>query len=46
VQSELYLALDRGYISENDLKQTYGLAIETKRLINRMITHLREKQQS
>jgi four helix bundle protein len=46
VQSELYLALDRGYISEDDLKQTYGLATETKRLINGMITHLREKQSS
>ena len=44
VQSELYLALDRSYISEDDLKQTYGLATESKRLINGMIAHLREAQ--
>ena len=46
VQSELYLALDRSYISQDELEQTYGLVTATKRLINGMITHLREKQQS
>jgi four helix bundle protein len=43
VQSELYLALDRGYINQDDLKQADGLVVETKRLINGMITYLREK---
>src|SRR5512139_104011 len=41
VQSELYLALDRSYISRDDLRQAYDLATETKRLINGMIRHLR-----
>lgn len=44
VQSELYLALDRKYITEAELRQAYDLATETKRIINGMITHLREKQ--
>jgi four helix bundle protein len=43
VQSELYLAIDRGYINQDDLKQADGLVVETKRLINGMITYLREK---
>ena len=43
VQSELYLALDRQYIDQNRLDLTYGLATENKRLINGMITHLRQK---
>ncbi len=42
VQSELYLALDRKYISEKALRLAYGLATETKRLINGMITYLRK----
>jgi four helix bundle protein len=41
VQSELYLALDRKYISEDELKIAYDLATETKRLINGMIAYLR-----
>ncbi len=40
VQSELYLALDRAYISEEDLQSTYFLADETKRLINGLIAYL------
>jgi four helix bundle protein len=44
VQSELYLALDRSHIGQDDLEQVYGLATETKRLINGLITHLRGKQ--
>ncbi len=43
VQSELYLALDRQYIDQNRLDHAYGLATETKRLINGMITHLRQR---
>ncbi len=41
VQSELYLALDRKYIDEKQLESSYGLATESKRLINGMIRYLR-----
>ncbi len=42
VQSELYLALDRKYISQDELSIAYNLATETKRLINGMIGYLRK----
>jgi four helix bundle protein len=42
VQSELYLALDRKYISQDELTAAYNFATETKRLINGMIGYLRE----
>jgi four helix bundle protein len=41
-QSELYLALDQKYITPEQLKSTYDLATEAKRLINGMITYLRK----
>ncbi len=41
VQSELYLAFDRKYVSQNELTCVYDLATETKRLINGMIGYLR-----
>lgn len=44
VQSELYLALDRRYITENDLKKAYELTSESKRLINGLIAYLRKNQ--
>ena len=44
VQSELYLALDRKYIDQNQLTQAYNLATETKRLINGMIAYLRKSK--
>jgi len=40
VQSELYLALDRKYILENQLGRAYAKATETKRLINGLIGYL------
>jgi four helix bundle protein len=40
VQSELYLALDAGYITQEELKQAYELAVEAKKLINGMISYL------
>jgi four helix bundle protein len=43
VQSQLYLALDRKYISADELKAAYDLATESKRLINGMIAYLRKK---
>jgi four helix bundle protein len=45
VQSELYLALDRKYISQEELTKAYNLATETKRLINGMIAYLRKSSQ-
>jgi len=42
VQSELYLALDRHYVSPDELTFAYNLATETKRLINGMIRYLRK----
>ena len=42
VQSQLYLALDQGYITSNELQVAYALATETKRLINGMIAYLRK----
>lgn len=42
VQSELYLALDRKYITKEELKKAYGLATEAKRLSNGMIAYLRK----
>jgi four helix bundle protein len=43
VQSELYLALDQKYITPEQLKSTYALATESKRLINGMIAYLRRQ---
>jgi four helix bundle protein len=42
VQSELYLALDRNFITQDQLTTTYNLATEVKRLINGMIGYLRK----
>ena len=44
VQSELYLALDRKYISQEELSIAYNLATETKRLINGMGGYLRKSK--
>ena len=42
VQSQLYLALDVGYITEEERQKAYILATEVKRLINGMMTYLRK----
>lgn len=42
VQSQLYLALDAGYITEEERQNAYTLATEVKRLINGMMTYLRK----
>lgn len=42
VQSQLYLALDVGYITEEERQKAYVLATEVKRLINGMMTYLRK----
>ncbi len=44
VQSELYLALDRQYISQEQLAAAYAVATDAKRLINGMIAYLRRNQ--
>lgn len=46
VQSELYLALDRKYINQDELNKACNLATETKRLINGMIAYLRKSKLS
>lgn len=40
VQSQLYLALDAGYITQEELKTSYELTVETKKLINGFISYL------
>jgi four helix bundle protein len=42
VQSQLYLALDVDYITEDERQKTHTLAVEVKRLINGMMTYLRK----
>ena len=42
VQSQLYLALDVGYITEEERQEAYTLAMEVKQLINGMMTYLRK----
>lgn len=42
VQSQLYLALDAGYITEEERQNAHILATEVKRLINGMMTYLRK----
>lgn len=42
VQSQLYLALDVGYITEEERLRAHILAAEVKRLINGMMTYLRK----
>jgi four helix bundle protein len=44
VQSELYQALDRKYITEEERQHAYDLASECKRLINGLIAYLRKRK--
>ena len=44
VQSQLYLALDRKYITANQLQMAYDNAVEVKKLINGLIAYLRGKK--
>ena len=43
IQSQLYLALDCGYVSIDDQRKLNNDAIEIKKLINGLITHLRRR---
>lgn len=42
VQSQLYLALDVGYSTEDERHTAHFLAMEVKQLINGMMTYLRK----
>jgi four helix bundle protein len=44
VQSELFLALDRKYVTEGELAAAYDCATETKKLVNGLIAYLRKGQ--
>jgi len=44
VQSELYLAMDRKYITADELQVTYDLASECKPFINGLISYLRKSK--
>ncbi|MCQ3938581.1 MAG: four helix bundle protein [Chloroflexi bacterium] len=44
VQSELYLALDRHYITEEQFQNAYNRCTETKKSINAFITYLRKSK--
>jgi len=46
VQSELYLALDRQYVSGDELEVAYWLTTDCKRLINGMIGYLRKARRT
>jgi four helix bundle protein len=41
LQSQLYVALDQGYISEEEFKSVRAIAESTKRLIGGLLTYLR-----
>lgn len=43
VQSELYLAFDARYITEEERQKAHHLALETKKLINAFITYLSKR---
>jgi len=45
VQSELYQALDRRYITEDERIQAHDIATEAKRLINGLIAYLRKRKE-
>ena len=45
VQSELYQALDRKYITEEQRQHAYDLASEAKRIINGLIAYLRKRKE-
>ena len=44
VQSEIYLALDRKYISADDFQRVYDMATTTKKSINAFIAYLRKSK--
>jgi four helix bundle protein len=46
VQSQLYLALDTQYITQDELQRAYQLTVEAKKLINGLISYLTRNQKT
>ena len=46
VQSEIYLALDRKYVSSEDFQKVYEMATTAKKSINAFIAYLRKSKQT
>ncbi|MBI5963367.1 MAG: four helix bundle protein [Chloroflexi bacterium] len=46
VQSEIYLALDRKYVSAEDFQKVYEMATTTKKSINAFVAYLRKSKQT
>lgn len=46
VQSEIYLALDRKYVSSEDFQKVYEMATTAKKSINALIAYLRKSKQT
>ncbi len=46
VQSEIYLALDRKYVSSEDFQKVYEMATTAKKSINAFIAYLRKPKQT
>ena len=44
VQSEIYLALDRKYVSTDDFQRVYDMATTTKKSVNAFIAYLRKSK--
>jgi four helix bundle protein len=44
VQSEIYLALDRKYVSPQDFQRAYDMATTTKKSINAFVAYLRKSK--
>ena len=44
VQSEIYLALDRKYVSAEDFQRVYDMATTTKKFVNAFIAYLRKSK--
>lgn len=45
VQSEIYLAFDRKYVSQEDFQKVYDMATNTKKSVNAFIAYLRKSKQ-
>jgi len=46
IQSEIYLALDRKYMTETVFQQTHGKATKVTKIINALIAYLRKSRSS
>jgi four helix bundle protein len=46
VQSQLYLALDATYITQEELERAYKLTVDAKKLINGLISYLAKNKKT